>query len=151
MHFAIFLSWCILLRMKRERNDKISELERQIATVEQKLESANEKARRYNARLQELRGKLLNRRLEAQLPLGRSSKKNQKKQLVWSSVREILSEPARLSGLACDALFREILKGYPRTNIVTFRAYLREFSDRQLLVKNDGRFQLNDVVRSNDP
>jgi hypothetical protein len=123
--------------MKRERVNKAQQNEMQIASAERRLESARAKVAHVERRLQRLKNEQLKFRIESQLPLGRSTQKNQKKYTVWYSVREILTDTLR------DG------HEHRNLNIITFRAYLREFHcSTQLLEKQHDRWHLAKTVGS---
>jgi hypothetical protein len=99
-------------------------------------------------RLQRLKNEQLKFRIESQLPLGRSTQKNQKKYTVWYSVREILTDTLR-DGLTTAELYEAICDEHRNLNIITFRAYLREFHcSTQLLEKQHDRWHLAKTVGS---
>lgn len=133
--------------MKRERFDKAVRNEHQIVVAERNLAAADEKARRWKQRIDKLRQEQLAIRLERRLPLGRSTNKNRKKHLVWYAVQEILGEAP--SGMTTAELFAAVREEQRRLNIITFRAYLREFCspERRLIDNQSGRWVLAELVK----
>lgn len=135
--------------MKRERVNKKLQNELQIAHAERQLAAAKSRVGYWDGRLHMLRNEQLRLSLETQLPLGPSTKKNKKKYVVWYSVRAILMESVQPRGMTTAELYQEICDEHPRLNIITFRAYLREFSqpDRGLLNWQNDRWHLAEAVR----
>jgi hypothetical protein len=130
--------------MKRERINKALQCELQIAYAEQQLAAAKRRLERWDERLRMLREKQQKLSLESQLPLGPSTNKNKRKYVAWYKVRAILREQAQPFGMTTAELHREFCDEFPRMNIVTFRAYLREFSqpNRRLLKRQNDRWAL---------
>ena len=147
-NFVVFSSPRIFAYMTRERINKKLRNETQIATAERRLASATAKAAYWETRINKLRNEQLQFQLERQMPLGPSTRKNQKKYVVWVSVREILMEPSRRGGMTTAELFEATQEQHSRLSVITFRAYLREFSspNRGLLEKRDGRWHLAKMV-----
>jgi hypothetical protein len=112
--------------MKRERVNKDRQYELQIATAEQRLAAAKDRAAYWEQRLKLLQAKQLRFRLKDKSPLGRLTRKNQKKHLMWNSVRQILTDTLR-DGLSTAEIYQAMREEHPNLNIITFRAYLREF------------------------
>ena len=133
--------------MKRERINKLNQLSNQIAIAERNFGASSAKATHWELRLGQLRKQVLSIQLEGALPLGRSTKKNQKKQIVWESVKEILLDLSGRAGMTTNELHRSALEHHHRLNIITFRAYLREFCEKRLLYKQGDRWNLSDVVK----
>lgn len=133
--------------MKRERTNKLNRVRDQITIAERNFESAVAKTTYWEGRLNQLRKEELSIQLESQLPLGRSTKKNQKKQIVWASIQEILIDPSRRAGMTTAELHQAALEHHRSLNIITFRAYLLEFSrpKRRLLQKKGDRWHLADA------
>lgn len=137
--------------MKRERINRALQCEQQIAYAERQLAAAALKFERWEERLRMLREKQLKIGLDSQQPLGPSTKKNKRKYVAWDKVREILMDARQpVVGLTTAELYRQFCDEFPRMNIVTFRAYLREFSrpNRLLLIKRGDRWVLADAVRN---
>ena len=80
--------------MKRERINRILQIEMQIGVAERNLEAAKAKAAKWEQRLKMLLQDQLTARLESQLELGPSTRKNQKKYVVWQTVKGILTNAA---------------------------------------------------------
>jgi len=116
----------------------------QIATTERRLASAKDKVVRYGQRLQILQSQELSLRIESDQPLGRPTKKSRKKRAIWYSIRECLLNSAP-AGLTTSELYEVIREEYWNLNLITFRAYLREFSNssNRLLEKLQDRWCLS--------
>jgi len=120
----------------------------QIATAARRLTVAKAKVAYLEKRLRLLQDERLKLSLESQLPLGRSTQKNQKKYAVWFSIREILMDTLS-EGLTTAELHDAVCDEHRNLNIITFRAYLREFHcARQLLDKQHDRWHLAKAVRT---
>lgn len=130
--------------MKKERVNKLHQIQMQIATTERRLASAMDKVVRYEQRLQILQRQELSLRIECDQPLGRPTKKNRKKRAIWYSVRECLLNSTS-AGLTTSELYEVIREEYWNLNLITFRAYLREFSNsrNRLLEKLQDRWCLS--------
>lgn len=135
--------------MKREKTNQLIRVGDQISHANKCLDAARKKAQRWETRVTQLKEEELKLRIAHQLPLGSSTKKNAAKQSVWYSVAEILGDPIRQAGLTTSELFEVVREEHRRLNIITFRAYIREFSssDRSLLVKQGDRWNLPGVVK----
>lgn len=134
--------------MNRERINKALQNEMQIGTAERRLAAAKAKVASWERRLRLLQDEQLKIRQESQLPLGRSTQKNQKKYTVWYSVREIL-RTTLLEGLTTAELYEAVCDEHRNLNIITFRAYLREFHCVwRLLDKQHDRWHLAEAVKS---
>ena len=81
--------------MKRERVNRALKNEMQIATAARRLTVAKAKVAYLEKRLRLLQDERLKLSLESQLPLGRSTQKNQKKYAVWFSIREFSWTPCQ--------------------------------------------------------
>jgi hypothetical protein len=129
--------------MQKERINKIGQIQMQIATAERRLASAKDKVARYERRLQILQGQELSLRMESARPLGRATKKNLKKQTVWYCIHDCLRNSAP-AGLTTSELYAEVREEHWNLNLITFRAYLREFSspNLRLLEKFQDRWRL---------
>ena len=90
--------------MKRERINKLLQNETQISNAERNLASALAKVQHWQSRLDKLRKDELRIRLESHLPLGPSTRKNQRKYLVWATIRALLKEPLHQAGMTTAEL-----------------------------------------------
>lgn len=118
-------------------------IEAQIAVAERNLVAANAKVLQWQQRLEQLRRKQLALRIESKLPLGPSTRKNEKKYLVWYAVKDILAQHDARSGLTTSELLARAREDFGPLNAVTFRAYLRDFARPPgLLIKKADRWHL---------
>ncbi|WP_045836697.1 hypothetical protein [Hyphomicrobium sp. 99] len=128
--------------MKRERVNQALKIEMQIASTRRRLAVAMTTAANLENRLRLLEEQQFRLNEESQLPLGRSTRKNQKKYTVWYSVREALRDTLS-DGLTTAELHQAVCEEHRNLNIITFRAYLREFHCvRHLLDKKHDRWHL---------
>jgi hypothetical protein len=130
--------------MKKERVNKLHQIQVQIVATERRLASAKDKVTRYERRLQILQGQELSLRMESDRPLGRATKKNLKKQAVWHCIHDCLRNSAS-AGLTTSELYAEVREEHWNLNLITFRAYLREFHSPKLrlLEKFQDRWRLS--------
>lgn len=132
--------------MNRERVNKTQKIEMQIANAERRLAAAKAKVAYWEQRLQIVQSEELAIRIESHAPLGRASKKNQKKHVVWYDVRDCLLNTFS-AGLTTAELYATVRVEHRNLNIITFRAYLREFADKRLLEKQSDRWRLRTEIK----
>jgi hypothetical protein len=130
--------------MKRERVNKAQQIEMQIAHAERRVTAAQTKLAYWEQRLQVLRLKEIAIRIGRNAPLGRATKKNQKKHVVWYDVRDCLLNSA---GMTTAELYAVLRADHRNLNVIAFRAYLREFVDKRLIEKQNNRWQLHAEAR----